>query len=219
MRRDPRTNREKLFGHRLHDLRMLLGERFKHKHSPDRRITKRFVIREDPRRDLFLDLDDVGIERQNRVHEPLKVRCLRPGPRVEEALHRVERADLLVVASPVFRGSYTGHFKHFFDLIDTPALLGKPVVLAATGGGTKHCLVVEHQLRPLFAFFRALTLPTAVYGADADFENYAIHSKFLKDRITSVAEEARRFFPVSLPIAPLERSHHHVSKNSHFDSR
>ncbi|OQX66457.1 MAG: FMN reductase [Sorangiineae bacterium NIC37A_2] len=140
-------------------------------------------------------------------------------PRVEEALHRVERADLLIVASPVFRGSYTGHFKHFFDLIDTQALLGKPVVVAATGGGTKHCLVVEHQLRPLFAFFQALTLPTAVYASDSDFENYAIHSPSLQDRIASVAVEARRFFPVSIPIAPLERSHHNVPKNSHFHSR
>ena len=30
----------------------------------------------------------------------------------------IENADIVIAASPVFRGSYTGMFKHFFDLVD-----------------------------------------------------------------------------------------------------
>ncbi len=42
-------------------------------------------------------------------------------------------------------------------------------MLSATGGGEKHALVIEHQLRPLFGFFEAATLPTGVYASGADF--------------------------------------------------
>lgn len=81
----------------------------------------------------------------------------------------IRAADVLVVGSPVYKGSYSGLFKHLFDLIEPADLAGKPVLLTATGGGEKHALVIEHQLRPLFAFFEAAVLPTGVYAAPADF--------------------------------------------------
>ena len=91
-----------------------------------------------------------------------------PARRVIEA---IEEADALVVGSPVYKGSFTGLFKHLFDLIPPEALAGKPVAIVATGGGSRHALVVEHAFRPLFGFFSALQAPTAVYGADADFRD------------------------------------------------
>jgi FMN reductase len=86
-----------------------------------------------------------------------------------EVVEALVTADALIVGTPVYKGSYTGLFKHLFDLIDPAALLGKPVLLTATGGGDKHALVIEHQLRPLFGFFEAVTLPTGVYAGSADF--------------------------------------------------
>lgn len=71
---------------------------------------------------------------------------------VEQALALVEQADVLVVATPVYRGSFTGLFKHFFDFIDQDALVDTPVLLAATGGSDRHALMIDHQLRPLFSF-------------------------------------------------------------------
>ncbi|TIT29040.1 MAG: FMN reductase, partial [Mesorhizobium sp.] len=91
-------------------------------------------------------------------------------------LDKVINADVLVVGSPTYKGSYTGLFKHFFDLIDPAALRGKPVVLLATGGGERHALIVEHQLRPLFGFFEALALSTAVYATDKDFADGVLRS-------------------------------------------
>lgn len=110
--------------------------------------------------------------------------------RVEQALRRIEQADLLVAVTPVYKGSYTGHFKHLFDLVDPDALVGTPVALGAAGGGERHALMVEHQLRPLFGFFRAQTLPTAVYASEAGFDGFAIGSEALLARIEALAAEA-----------------------------
>lgn len=102
----------------------------------------------------------------------------------------VEQADLLVVGTPVYRASMTGALKHLFDLVDHRRFVGKPVVLAATGGSLLHGLVTEHQLRPLFGFLNALTLPTTVYAVEADFENYQVATAKVRDRIDRIAEEA-----------------------------
>ena len=98
-------------------------------------------------------------------------------------------ADVLVVGSPTFKGSYTGLFKHFFDLLDPSSLRGKPVILAATGGGERHSLVVEHQLRPLFGFFEALTLPTGVYATDKDFSDGVLKAEPILKRVEQVVGE------------------------------
>ena len=86
-----------------------------------------------------------------------------------QIVEAIEEADILVVTSPVYKGSYTGLFKHLFDFVDHEALIGRPVILSATGGGQRHSLMVEHQLRPLFGFFSALTIPTAIYAEDTSF--------------------------------------------------
>ena len=112
---------------------------------------------------------------------------------VERELQRIETADLLVVASPVYRESFTGLFKHLFDFVDQYALVDTPILLAATGGSERHALIVEHQFRPLFSFFQALTLPLGIYAHDSDFTDYRVSSTFLHDRIRKVIER-------SLPI-------------------
>ena len=104
-------------------------------------------------------------------------------PEVEDALRAIETADLLIVASPVYRASFTGLFKHLFDFVGQYALLGTPVLLAATGGGERHALILEHQMRPLFGFFQALTLPVGVYASDTDFDGYELTSEAVKRRI------------------------------------
>lgn len=111
-------------------------------------------------------------------------------PAVSAALDAIESADLLVAASPVYKGSYTGLFKHLIDLVHPDALVGRPVLLAATGGSDRHALAVDHQLRTLFAFFRAYTVPSAVYGAEADFDNGAIRSEALRARVQEAADQA-----------------------------
>ncbi|MBV6811079.1 FMN reductase [Xanthomonas campestris pv. pennamericanum] len=109
---------------------------------------------------------------------------------VEQALCLVEQADVLVVATPVYRGSFTGLFKHFFDFIDQDALIDTPVLLAATGGSDRHALVIDHQLRPLFSFFQARTLPLGVYATDRDFLDYRVHNDALAERAKLAVQRA-----------------------------
>lgn len=109
---------------------------------------------------------------------------------VEDALQAIESADVLVVASPVYRASFTGLFKHLFDFVDQYALVDTPVLLAATGGSERHALIIEHQFRPLFSFFQALTLPVGVYAHDSDFTDYKLTSDLLRARITKAVAKA-----------------------------
>lgn len=102
----------------------------------------------------------------------------------------VEQADLLVVGTPVYRASYTGALKHLFDLVHHATFAGKPVLLAATGGTPLHGLVTEHQLRPLFGFLNALTLPTTIYAVEADFDGHRLASPRITERIERAVGEA-----------------------------
>ena len=110
-------------------------------------------------------------------------------------LQAVVSADLLVIGSPTYKGSYPGMFKHFIDLIDPAQLRGKPILIAATGGGDRHALMVEHQLRPLFGFFMAHTIPTAIYASDRDFSGQEIVSPALRERIGFAIDELSAFVP------------------------
>ncbi|MET8175582.1 FMN reductase [Streptomyces clavifer] len=92
-----------------------------------------------------------------------------PPAGLKEAIDAVTAADGLIAVSPVFTASYSGLFKSFFDLVDNTALTGKPVLIAATGGTPRHSLVLEHAMRPLFAYLRAVVLPTSVYAASEDW--------------------------------------------------
>ena len=111
--------------------------------------------------------------------------------RVQDDLAAVEAADALIVGTPVYRASFTGLFKHFFDFVEQTALVDVPVLLAASGGSERHALVLEHQLRPLFSFFQAQTLPIGVYATDQDFSAaYTVQSEHLRARITLAVARA-----------------------------
>lgn len=112
-------------------------------------------------------------------------------------------ADALILGVPVYKGSYPGLFKHLFDLIEPEALRGKPVLLLATGGGERHALVIEHQLRPLMGFFEAATLPTGVYAASAEFRDGLPSAPALLARLDRAVED---FAPLIAAKARLTRA-------------
>jgi FMN reductase len=107
-------------------------------------------------------------------------------------LEAVENADALIAITPVYKGSFTGLFKHLIDFIEPEALLGKPVLIGATGGGHRHALMVEHQLRPLFGFFSAATAATSVYASDSEFTDGRPSDPSLVKRIGQAAEQFAR---------------------------
>lgn len=135
------------------------------------------------------DLHDVGPS----LGQALWARDL--DDQAKNVIEDIIAADVLVVGSPTYKGSYPGLFKHLIDLIDPQDLRGKPVIIAATGGGDKHALIVEHQLRPLFGFFSAHTLPSAIYASERDFTDYRVSSEPLVRRIEDAVSELGAFFP------------------------
>ncbi|MBP2448555.1 FMN reductase [Rhizobium leguminosarum] len=115
----------------------------------------------------------------------------------------VEGADIIIVGSPAYRASYSGALKHLFDLVDYRALADKRVVLAATGGTPLHGLMLEHQLRPLFGFFNAMTVPTAVYALEDDFANHQLTNPAVLERIDRAIEEIAAIMPAANTEATL----------------
>jgi len=108
----------------------------------------------------------------------------------ESILKSVETADIIVAGSPVYKGAYTGQFKHLFDMLDPNALVEVPVVLAATGGSDRHTLMTDHTLRPLFSFFRAHTVPTSLYATAAQIDDSQITDPSLRERVKTAARQA-----------------------------
>ena len=107
-----------------------------------------------------------------------------PGPALRAATEAVRDTDGLIVVTPVFAASYSGLFKSFFDVLEPGTLDGTPVLLAATAGTARHSLVIEHALRPLFAYLRAVPVPTGVFAATDDFGD-----RGLQDRVERAAGE------------------------------
>ncbi|GAA3657959.1 NAD(P)H-dependent oxidoreductase [Nocardioides ginsengisoli] len=111
------------------------------------------------------------------------------------AIEAVRHADGLVVVTPVFSASYSGLFKTFFDVLENGMLDGKPVVIAATAGTARHSLVLDHALRPLFAYLRAVVVPTGVFAASEDFG--ATDDGSLDKRVERAAGELAALLGVS----------------------
>ncbi|MFN8556532.1 MAG: NADPH-dependent FMN reductase [Dehalococcoidia bacterium] len=85
----------------------------------------------------------------------------------------VSEADVVLFASPVYRGSFTGALKNLLDLLPVEALAGKPCGIVAMGATAHHYLGVDRHLRDVLAWFGALVAPTSVYLTSADFTDGA----------------------------------------------
>lgn len=109
------------------------------------------------------------------------------GPALTEVIKRVEAADAMIAVTPTFSASYSGLFKSFFDVLDPKFLDGMPVVFGATGGSSRHSLVLDMAIRPLFSYLRAHTMPTAIYASPEDWGGSGTNT--LERRIGQAAAE------------------------------
>ena len=81
-------------------------------------------------------------------------------PDIVRAARLVADAHAIVIATPVYKASYTGILKAFLDLLPQDGLDGKLVLPLATGGSQSHMLVLDYALRPVLASLSArCTLP------------------------------------------------------------
>ncbi|SJM68556.1 FMN reductase [Corynebacterium glutamicum] len=90
-------------------------------------------------------------------------------PALDAAKQRLAESDGLIAVTPVFTASYSGIFKMFFDVLDPKTIVGLPTIIAASAGTARHSLVLDHAIRPLFTYLRAVVVPTGVFAATEDF--------------------------------------------------
>jgi FMN reductase len=96
-------------------------------------------------------------------------------PKLRQAITALGEADGIIAATPVHKAGPSGLFTSFFGVLDNDLLIGKPVVLAATAGTARHALVPDDEMRPLFAYLRAMTVPTSVFAAPEDWSDPALN--------------------------------------------
>lgn len=107
-------------------------------------------------------LDHVGIRLAAHGHQitSLKVRTLPADallganfghPAIVTATELFERADAVVIGTPVYKAAYSGLLKSLLDLLPQYALTGKTILPLATGGTTAHVLAIDYALRPVLS--------------------------------------------------------------------
>lgn len=99
------------------------------------------------------------------------------GPGLRAAMDAVAAADGMVAATPVYAAGPSGLFTSFFQTLETDSLIGTPVVLAATAGTARHALVADDQMRGMFGYLRAMSVPTALFAAPEDWADSALATR------------------------------------------
>lgn len=99
------------------------------------------------------------------------------GPTMTAAIDTLAAADGLVVAAPVYKAAPSGLLTSFFHVLDNDLLIAKPVILSATAGTARHALVVDEQMRALFAFLRTMTVPTSLFAAAEDWSDTSLDKR------------------------------------------
>ena len=95
-------------------------------------------------------------------------------PGLRRAVEILGEADGIIASTPVYQAGPSGLFTSFFHTLDNDLLIAKPVVLAATAGTARHALVADDQMRPMFAYLRAMTAPTSLFAAPEDWSDPAL---------------------------------------------
>jgi FMN reductase len=99
------------------------------------------------------------------------------GPNLQRAVAALGEADGIVASTPVYAAGASGLFTSFFQVLDNDLLIAKPVALAATAGTARHALVVDEQLRSLFAYLRTTAVPTSLFAAPEDWSDPALSKR------------------------------------------
>ena len=98
-------------------------------------------------------------------------------PKLQRAITALRQADGIIASTPVYKAGPSGLFKSFFDVLDDDLVIGKPVVLAASAGTARHALVADGEMRSMFAYLRALSVPTSLFAAPEDWGDPALNKR------------------------------------------
>lgn len=118
-----------------------------------------------------VDLRELASEINNALVSQLT------GEKMTRAIETLAAADGIIASAPVYKAAPSGLFTSFFHVLDNDLLIAKPVVLAATAGTSRHALVIDEQMRALFAFFRSMTVPTSLFAASEDWGDSELNKR------------------------------------------
>lgn len=122
-------------------------------------------------------------------------------PRIRAALDQIAAADLLLIATPIYKAAYSGVLKAFLDLLPQDGLRGKTVLPLATGGSIAHLLALDYALKPVLAALGARHILDTVYAVDAQFAPHALHGHVAHDDVTLRVQRALADGPLALRAA------------------
>lgn len=115
-----------------------------------------------------------------------------PSTTLAEVFEDVRSATGIITVAPVFRASYSGVFKLFWDLTEDGDVENTPVLLAATGGSARHALVLDYALRPLFSYLGADSISRGVYATPDQVSDYDRQGQRVQARLMKASAELAR---------------------------
>jgi FMN reductase len=114
-------------------------------------------------------------------------------PAINRALAKIEQAQAVVVVTPVYKATYTGVLKTFFDLIPEKGLANKIILPIASGGSIAHLLSLEYAFKPLFSVLGSQEIISGVYLVDSQFT-------YKENELTFVDSEIEQRLRTSLDV-------------------
>jgi len=106
---------------------------------------------------------------------------------LQKAIDTIGQADIVIASTPIYKAGASGLFKSFIDVLDDDLMIGKVVLLAATAGSPRHAMVLDDHLRPLFAFMRAVTVPTSLFAAPEDWADPSLTTRMKRAAVEAAA--------------------------------
>jgi len=119
-------------------------------------------------------------------------------PAIRRAREQVAAARVVVIATPIYKASFSGLLKCFLDLLPQDALRGKTVLALATGGSPAHLLALDYALKPVLAALGARHILDAVYAVDGQFTAHPVHDHVADDEVLQRLERALAEAPIAL---------------------
>ncbi|MDR0270352.1 NADPH-dependent FMN reductase [Paenibacillus sp.] len=121
-------------------------------------------------------------------------------PAIRQALATVEQSDAVIIASPVFKASYSGALKTILDLVPQKGFQGKVVLPLFIGGTIAHLLAVDYALKPVVAALGGTNILGGVFAVDGwitrtehgGFELEGQLKERLEDAVNELVLELRR---------------------------
>ena len=122
---------------------------------------------------------------------------------IKAAQSLVAQAQAVIVVSPVYKASYPGVLKAFFDLIPEKGLVDKVVLPIITGGTIAHLLSLEYAFKPLFSILGSQEIINGVFMVDADIsykEQLTFDDSEIEQRLKTALNELLNRLPKEVTV-------------------